>query len=405
MTTFDYILTAVFIVPILLAIFILLFHRKTSGKITSLKREINERDELFKAITNVCLDGFCMLEVRRDKQGNITDFVFREINSLAAKQKHLNRNEAIGKPLCDVSPIFKEKGFIEMFKEVYDSGKPFEHEYSLINGNTETWFYQQIIPYQNGLIIFNRDISKRKLEEEKEKMLTEKLREANLNKDRIISILAHDLRSPLSGIIGLTNIMSEEYDELTDDEIKDYLQTTAKTATDIFNLLDNLLEWARIKTGKKQIEPETFDLSMQVTNVIELLQLNALTKGIEIKNDVAVKTLINADKNSVSSVLRNLVSNAIKFTKYDGVIKISSVRQNGKVEISVTDNGIGIPKEKMEKLFHFDVQSSMGTNFEKGTGFGLMISKDLIEKNNGSIWVESVEGNGTTFHFSLPAAN
>lgn len=403
MATFDYIIIAVFLIPVILAIFVALFHRKTSGKITSLKKELQEKDSIFKAITSVCLDGFCMLEAQKDKEGNVINFVFREINNLAAQQKHLQRKDIIGKTLCQVNPVFKKKGFIELFKEVYKNEKPYEHEYEMSNGNSETWFYQQIIPYHNGIIIYNRDISKRKLEEEKEKMLTDKLREANLNKDRIISILAHDLRSPLSGIIGLTNIMSEEYDELTDCEIKDYLNTTAKTATDIFNLLDNLLEWARIKTGKKEIDPVVFDLRVQMSNVIELLQLNALTKGIEIRNDIPHKTLVNADKNCVSAVLRNLVSNAIKFTRDNGRIIITSTQKKDKVVTSIMDNGLGISKEMLEKIFHFDIQSSPGTNFEKGTGFGLMICKDLIQKNNGNIWAESTEGDGSTFNFSLPA--
>ncbi|HEX2787094.1 MAG TPA: ATP-binding protein [Ignavibacteria bacterium] len=401
MTTSDYIFIFICIgIVLILAAF---FCRKSFSKVLTLKKEIDKKDKLFRAITSGCLDGFCMLAAQKDNSGHVRDFVFKEINNLAAKQKHLQRKDVIGKTLSEANPIYKERGFIELFSEVYRSGKPFEQEYTMPDGHYETWFYQQIIPYQDGVIVFNRDISKRKLEAEKEKLLTEKLLEANQNKDRIISILAHDLRSPLSGIIGLTNIMSEEYNELTDSEIKDYLNTTAKTATDIFNLLDNLLEWARIKTGKKEIEPIVFDLRTQVDNVIELLQLNALTKGIEIKNDVPFKTLVNADKNCINSILRNLISNAIKFTRDNGKIIITAVHQSDKVMTSIIDNGLGISKKKLEKIFNSDMQSTAGTNFEKGSGFGLIICKDLIEKNGGCIWVESIEGDGSTFNFSLPA--
>jgi two-component system sensor histidine kinase/response regulator len=386
MTILDYILIVLLATCAAYGIILTISYRRNFHKIIFLKKELEKKEALFKAVTSGCLDGFCMLEAVKDSNGNVSDFTFKEINQLAAKQKDLPRRDIIGRSVCEVNPLFKEKGFIDLFKEVYRTGKPFEQEYTMPSKTFESsWYYQQIIPYYDGVIIYNRDITKRKLEAENEKHLTEKLTEANISKDRIISILAHDLRSPLSGIIGLTNIMSDEYEELSDNEIKDYLNTTAKTATDIFSLLDNLLEWARIKTGKKEVEPIVFDLKSQITNVLELLQLNALTKNIEIKNEVPVKTLVNADKNCVNSILRNLISNAIKFTRDKGKITITSTQKGNKIVVAINDTGMGIDKDKLKRLFNFDVVSSQGTNFEKGSGFGLLICKDLIEKNNGEI--------------------
>ncbi|MHB8854845.1 MAG: sensor histidine kinase, partial [Ignavibacteriaceae bacterium] len=254
----------------------------------------------------------------------------------------------------------------------------------------------------NAVQLVIKDITERKEAEEVIKKYSKELEESNASKDRFFSIISHDLRSPFQGLLGLTTIATEEFDELTVDELKEFLSNINHSAKSLFNLIENLLQWSRIQRGKIEVKLAQIDLYYDVQYNINLLQPNANTKGLRIVNEVDKTIEVLADTTAFNSVLQNLISNAIKFTKSGGEIKIISEVNNGFAELTVTDNGIGIPEDILPDLFRIDSQhSTLGTEKESGTGLGLIICKELVEMQGGKIWVKSKVDEGTSFTFTL----
>jgi len=233
----------------------------------------------------------------------------------------------------------------------------------------------------------------------------EKLLELNRDKDKFFSILAHDLRTPFNAILGLSQLVAEEYDELTKEEVVKIVKDINSAGKNLFRLLENLLNWSRITSGRAEFNPEKVDLFELVLNAIHLLKPNADAKEIKIENNVKPDTYVFVDEQMIESVIENLLTNAIKFTPRGGRISINISEQPDKYEISVSDTGVGISKENIGKLFRIDKAfSEYGTEKEKGSGLGLILCKESVEKHNGKIWVESEEGKGSTFYFTVPKA-
>lgn len=231
----------------------------------------------------------------------------------------------------------------------------------------------------------------------------EELKSINASKDKFFSIIAHDLRSPFSSLLSFSEFLSEDIDILPKDEIKLFADKIHEAAKNVFTLLENLLQWSRIQTGKIPLNPSSFNVLYKINQVISLLSNNAEHKKIKIINEVSPMAVVFADEDMVFSVIQNLLSNAIKFTRPDGIIKVFSVNKENQIEISVADNGVGIKEEDLNKLFRIDVHhTTYGTNDEKGTGLGLILCKEMIERNRGKIRVASKLGEGTSFTFTLP---
>jgi len=225
----------------------------------------------------------------------------------------------------------------------------------------------------------------------------------NRDKDKLFSMLAHDLRSPLGSMMNLSALLVENIKDFDESELMEVVDTLNKSATQTFQLLNDLLAWSTIQMGRGEREKEEFALSEIVNENIVILTSDVLRKRIEIMADIDPAILVFADKFAIQTVLRNLLSNAMKFTPSHGSINVTASEKNNKVEISVSDNGQGITKEKQRKIFRVDtVSSSPGTDGEKGTGFGLLLCKDLVQRNGGKIWFESEKGKGSTFYFTLP---
>ncbi len=255
---------------------------------------------------------------------------------------------------------------------------------------------------ENAVQLVIKDISERKEAEEVIKKYSKELEESNASKDRFFSIISHDLRSPFQGLLGLTTIATEEFDDLTMDELKEFLSNINHSAKGLFGLIENLLQWSRIQRGKIEVKLAQIDLYYDVQYNINLLQPNANTKGLRIVNEVDKTIEVLADTTAFNSVLQNLISNAIKFTKSGGEIKITSEVNNRFAELTVTDNGIGIPEDILPALFRIDSQhSTLGTEKESGSGLGLIICKELVELQGGEIWVKSKINEGTSFTFTL----
>lgn len=230
-----------------------------------------------------------------------------------------------------------------------------------------------------------------------------KLTKLNKGKDKFFSIIAHDLKSPFNGMLGLLEIISKDYYEYSDEQRLKIIQMSHYSALNAFNLLSDLLEWARLQNEQFEIKKEKLNLKETINKNIELYNKNASEKEIIINNDVNPNIYITADKNSIFSVVSNLLNNAIKFTKTGGNIEFEAKQINNDIELSIKDDGIGMTQDTINNLFLIDENiTSLGTNNEKGTGLGLAICNDLVTKNNWKMNLESQLGTGTTFKILIP---
>ncbi|MEI7501462.1 MAG: response regulator, partial [Bacteroidota bacterium] len=247
-------------------------------------------------------------------------------------------------------------------------------------------------------------VIERKQAEEEIKLKNEQLQKSNAEKDKFFSIIAHDLRGPFNGLLGLTRLLTEELPTMTQDQIKKCAVTMRKSATKLYSLLENLLEWSMLQRGLISFKPESFILLNGIAPIIELYRDAADKKMIRLDYEVPEDLRVLADKRMFDSLMRNLVFNAVKFTPKGGKINITAKpRSDFLVEISIKDTGIGMNKHTMDTLFLLDEQDTRkGTEGEPSTGLGLIISRDFIEKHGGKIWVESEEGKGSTFYFTIP---
>ncbi|MBN1988580.1 MAG: tetratricopeptide repeat protein [Bacteroidales bacterium] len=243
------------------------------------------------------------------------------------------------------------------------------------------------------------------------KLANEKLRESEKNlkalnstKDKFFSIIAHDLKNPFNALLGFSELLHHNFDNFTTKETKEYIGVINESAQSLFRLLENLLQWSRTQTGKLSYNPEKIKLYSIINQETELLRINADKKGINISIDVDNELEAFADKNIVSTVLRNFINNAIKFTHAGGSVRVKAyVDDTQKVRIDTIDDGIGINPNDINKLFRTDLSfSSKGTANEEGTGLGLIICKEFIERAGGEIIVKSNVGKGSTFSFTLP---
>ncbi|MFA6980013.1 MAG: HAMP domain-containing sensor histidine kinase [Ignavibacteriaceae bacterium] len=230
------------------------------------------------------------------------------------------------------------------------------------------------------------------------------LSKSNSEKNKFFSIIAHDLRSPLHGLMGLTELISNNIKAFTEEELEQYSKHLHASALNLYKLIENLFTWAQMQRGSITYEPKEFVLNNILHSSIETIHLNAAQKEITIKNEIVESINIFADEKMIETVLRNLLSNAIKFTKRNGQVVIKLKKQeSGLVDISICDNGVGIPGSKINKLFKIEEKiGSKGTEGELSTGLGLLLCKEFVEKNGGKIWVESEWGKGSVFTFSLP---
>ncbi|WP_372753714.1 tetratricopeptide repeat protein [Labilibaculum sp.] len=231
-----------------------------------------------------------------------------------------------------------------------------------------------------------------------------KLQITNATKDKFFSIIAHDLRSPFNAILGLNNLIKDELENSRDlDLIQNYNNMANESAQGLFSLLENLLQWAKSQQGKLEFHPSQFDLYEIIETNLKIFKSKTIDKSVQLNSQVAQNTFVYGDRNMIDSLVRNLISNALKYTLKGGNILISSKLENNQVYLSVKDSGIGISKENQKKLFQLDSNfTTTGTNDENGSGLGLLLCKEFIDKNGGQIWVESEKNKGSKFVFTLP---
>jgi len=297
-------------------------------------------------------------------------------------------------------------------REVVDGASRFDKQYKIIrqNDQAERWVHGlgrlefDINRRPVSMVGTIRDITEQKLAEEEIQRKNIELQKINAEKDKFFSIIAHDLRSPFNGFLGLTEIMAEGLPRMSSEEIQTIAIAMRNSATNLFRLLGNLLEWSRMQRGLTTFVPQTILLLPKISESLVLVLESASRKEIAVNYNVPDDLEVLADPNMLGAILRNLVANAVKFTQRGGNIIVSAKPVNcNQIEISIRDTGIGMKKDIIDHLFQLDVNvSRRGTEGEPTTGLGLFICKDFIEKHGGKLWVESEEGKGSIFHFTLP---
>jgi signal transduction histidine kinase len=245
----------------------------------------------------------------------------------------------------------------------------------------------------------------KELKEANEKLINseKKLLRESAIKSKMYSIMAHDLRNPSNAIIGFSQLLANNPEKYSKQEIQKFAGIINRSARNVYVMLDNLLEWSKAQNEYLQIKYEQFDLHALILNIFTLFELASVSKNIELQCIVHKGTAVNTDKNILSTILRNLIDNALKFTPEGGVISISCVIGDGSIEIHVEDNGPGIPEDKLKTLFQLTNKKTDSHEFDFSThGLGLILSKDFVEMLGGKIWVESIIGKGSIFKFELP---
>jgi signal transduction histidine kinase len=289
--------------------------------------------------------------------------------------------------------------------------RPFDWKGRALIRGEDSWLHISSMPMDldngdtlwNGLIV---DITEQMLSKAEIEHQNKELQKVNAEKDKFFSIIAHDLRSPFNGFLGLSQIMAEDLPSLTMSEVQDIAIRMSKSARNLFRLLNNLLEWSQIQQGAIRFKPEIIYLEPVILGIFDVIQESAKSKRIDLVNHIPDGLVVRADANMLQTILRNLISNALKFTPKGGNMKISAKTiGNNLVEISIQDTGIGMNKILLDNLFRIDVQSCReGTDLEPGSGLGLLLCKEFVEIHGGKLWVESEEGIGSTFYFTLPRA-
>lgn len=333
------------------------------------------------------------------------------VNRAFASGVNRNQNEIIGRHIWDVfSPEEAEKRFSAV-KYVFETGVPKILEVRVPTSHGDTFYITSVTPIKNDagkvktVVCISKDITKRKEAEDLLKISEQSLREANAAKDKLLSILAHDLRNPFGVLINLPTVLHNDFERFTLDEIKDHLKYIIEAATNGHKLLEGLLEWSSTQTGNVRFNPAKFNIKDVILDSCNLLGTPAKQKDITIELNLQNNLMVMADPNMIRTIIRNLITNSLKFTHNGGKITISAEQKNGKIKVSVADNGIGIPEDMQLNLFDFTKSSSKpGTNKEKGNGLGLVVCNEFIKKHNSDLLFESKVGKGSTFSFYLDSA-
>lgn len=407
--------------------------KKSRNKKSEAEKALSESEEKFKGVVELSADAIITASL---------DGTILGCNAAALKIFGYSQKQMLSLKLSDLVPHGQAYSLLQFLPEEFAGEKMHPERVNKRKDGTlfPTEIHTKIFPVADEkiLIAYIRDITERKTAEVElqrfneelqlnKEMLEEKimlldtlndqlstserkLKELNDSKDKFFSIIAHDLRSPFNGLIGFSDFLANEIEDLEKEDIKKFATEINKAANNLFKLLNNLLDWSRLQIGTMQFQPAKLDIADITGEIINLMKSNAIKKKIELINQINKSAEVFGDSNMVHSIIRNLVSNAIKFTESGGVVKVSLKDAGRFVEISVIDNGVGIPAEKIENIFKIgNYKSTLGTSCEKGSGLGLILCKDFVERHKGRIVCESSTGEidrrGTKFSFTLPKSD
>ena len=323
-----------------------------------------------------------------------------------------NEKELLGKTDSDLHPDDKKKGFLEEDERILHSGDSILNiEGELIDKDGQLhWLLGSKVPLRDasgkiiGVVGVNHDITERKLHEKALAKTNEKLSKTVAEKDKFFSIIAHDLRSPFNGFLQFTELMMDEIESFSTEEIIEFSKNMHQSAANLYKLIENLLEWAQMQRGTICFDPNEISVNDMVSQGISTIQQRAEQKGIAISSDLTESFMVYADEKMVNAVFRNLLSNSVKFSSKEGKIIVKAKKlSNQMLEVSISDTGVGMTEKTLNKLFKMNEKvGSKGTDGEPSTGLGLLLCKEFVEKQGGTIWVESEVGKGSTFYFTLP---
>lgn len=312
------------------------------------------------------------------------------------------RNKYIGKFIKDFLPEPLVDELTQLINRTITTKSKGVLEYELETPSGISWFEGRSAPLaiklndKSCIILAVYEITDRKANEQK-------LVELNITKDKFFTIIAHDLRNPFGAILSSSQLLSESLSNSENNDAYQMAKQIAISAEHTFDLLENLLQWSRSQTGRLNFKPQKIVLYELVGSTLELLENQAFNKQINLNEAIPKHMIVYADLNLSKTILRNLVSNAIKYTTSGGKINVLASDSDDFVRITVSDTGVGIPPDSLNKLFRIDSKySTAGTNNEKGTGLGLTLCKEFVELNGGKIWVESQINRGSQFTFTLP---
>jgi PAS domain S-box-containing protein len=318
------------------------------------------------------------------------------------------REEVIGKTSKELGIFVDFAQREEMIAEIRRSGSILNYDVKIRTKTGEVrvgLFSAETIEMDGKKCLLAQiyDITERRQAEEELKESEARLRELNATKDKFFSIIAHDLKSPFNSIIGFSNLLTRQIQEKDYKGIGRYAVIIQNSSQNAMSLLLNLLEWSRAQVGKMEFNLQHLDVVSLINEAIRLLEDAAVQKSITIYTELPSALFVYADKAMIATILRNLISNAIKFTDVGGEVVISAKQKPDELLITVSDNGVGISLDTIEKLFRIDQNhTTLGTSKEKGTGLGLILCKEFIEKHGGKIWVDSEVGKGSRFCFTIP---
>lgn len=339
------------------------------------------------------------------------EFIINSWSSGSAKIFGYETNEAIGKSF---DLIFTEEDLKNGIpsKEIQTAlkeGKATDNRWHIAKDKSLFYAYGLVFPLIGvdgellGYVKILRDLTERKQSEDEIKTYIRELKELNTHKDSVLAILSHDLRSPLSSIIGTAKYLKENFHKMNPETVQEMLDLLYKSSTNELDMLDYLVEWARIKYASDVFSPTEIDLTECINKVFETLSETALINTIILHHEIEANTSVFADGKMLISIVQNIVSNAIKHTEKGGIITISAKSNDNRIIVQVKDTGVGMSKEIMEKLFTPQMKTLSEIRKKgKGAGIGLLLVKGFLEKNGGEIWVESIEGEGSSFYFTLP---
>ncbi len=370
------------------------------------QKALKESEEKFRSIFENSGIGKAILNAKGE---------FIKVNNSFAEMLGYGIEEFKDMNMLDITHPSEIEHSLQIMKELLrdKSIKYRELEKKYLRKNGETfWGLVTITPIkdENGKLTFFiaqfQDITKRKNAEAKLIKYAEELKELNQSKDKFFSIISHDLRSPFNALLGIAEYTTQFFDDLSKVEIKESIENIHSSAKKVYNLMRNLLEWTQIQTGRVKFERSKIDLYDISKSILELYRETADSKNINLTSNISNSIFLYADLYMIETVLRNLVSNGIKFTHPDGSVSISAAVKSDLVEVTVEDNGVGIAPDNQKKLFRIDEQYRMdGTANEKGTGLGLILCKDFVGKSNGTISVVSELNKGSKFTFTVPVYN
>ncbi|WRQ32531.1 PAS domain-containing sensor histidine kinase [Bacteroidales bacterium MB20-C3-3] len=379
--------------------------------------ELNHERELYTDLSNALPAGIYRLRVFKDvslidkkwETSTDTPYKLEFANNRFYEILHIDKELFIKNPGIISDFILEEdkESFVRLNVEANLNKTPFAWEGRFKINENQIWIHFESVPrcLENGDIIWTgtlNDVSKRKAAELEIASKNIELEKLNAEKNKFFSIIAHDLRSPFNAIIGLSELLVEEIDEKNYENAQEYSSIILQSAHRAMALLKNLMEWAQLKTGKIEYNPEYFNIVALIKEAALLYNEIAKKKTITIEENLPYFLSLYADKAMISSILRNFISNAIKFTMPGGKVVVTVEEKPREIIFSVKDTGVGIPKERVDDIFKIDhMYSTIGTDNEKGTGMGLTLCKDFVEMHSGKIWVESEEGIGSCFCFSL----